>query len=127
MTPCKHGLNPTTCLPCWHADPRGPDPRPDQSELGQQVVHVPCGCRLSVSFRTGEVASWQQCEAGHDARPQQFWAQHRDRPGLIVHGLGERAECDADSCREAARRVERARTSYVPWGRRPKPGFGQEG
>jgi hypothetical protein len=124
---CRHKQNPVTCLACWKERPVGPDPRPDPAELGTQVVHVPCGCRLSVNFRTGEVVSWQQCGAGHDARPQQFWAQHRERPGLVMHALAERAECDAESCREAARRVDRARTQYVPWSRRTKPGFGQEG
>lgn len=135
MTHCSHRQNPIACLECWKACPVGPDPRPE-AQTGTQVAHAPCGCRLSVSYSTGEVISWHPCQAGHDpperdgrsraprerVTAQRFWASVRDLPSLVLHSLAERAECDDERCREAARRVDRARAR-----RGPKPGFGREG
>ena len=112
MTYCPHGQNPQACLSCWRARPSvlvveeaKPPPEPDAT----RVVHMACGCRLSV--RGGEAWNLQQCAQHGRSKLDAawFWHEHKARIAHWEHTVDERGGCEDSRCERASTRKSNRR------------------
>jgi hypothetical protein len=105
-TYCPHGQNPQACLDCWRAKPTVPReaPKPDPEPKTTRIVHMACGCRLSL--KDGTAWNLSQCgqHNGMKLDATWFWHEHKGRIAHYEHSVKERDTCDDQRCMRAAKR-----------------------